>query len=339
MPLKAGSKLYQSPRPSPFWKMLGSKLKQGVSVVRDDDGNRYMFIITSNSYKDREDETLTTRTLKEYVEKGWNDDQWTDIQPYYFWHDEDLPELGQIIWADMQGPFLIEVAKEGKNLFARKMWDYVEAHPRERWGASHGFDYPESLKDDAGTYYKIYKFETSLLPLWAAANPYTLSVVLGGTKSDMSNQARDVALDKMLGRKGAAKKLRQIPDALQQALDRQGVTHKGMVDDHQSKIKAHIAKLTEDPELQRKLQQTIAEHHAAKAADMPDESDDWDDEDDMDTEDEMTEAPDDMEDDDDRQSDEKAQPGYQEIGGTGPPSLLIWSTLPSPSVPATSRRP
>lgn len=278
--------LLATPRPLPFWKSLGADKRIGVTVRREDDGSRYMFLITSNSYRDLEKETLTTKSLSAYVEQAWKANKFVDPQPYYYWHDKSLPRLGTIVWADMHGPFLIEVAKEADNAFAHKVFDYVESHPKLRWGTSHGYEYLVSTKDKDGTYHRIKKFESSLLPLWAAANPYTLSVVLGGTKE--MTTARDKYLDEnILRRKGGAAKLRRIPASIEATLEQEGVMHKGI----HEKIQQHLTKITDDPQLQAKLHRVMAMHMAGIADANGTEPDDDDMQkkglDDMDIEDEV----------------------------------------------------
>lgn len=169
-------KKYLTPRPLPFWRKWGQRLKEGITVTHGGDGLRYMFIITSNSYPDREDETITTRALQEYVDQAWEDGSIS--QPLRWWHDDELPDIGKIVWADMEGPFLLELAQELPTKLSQIIFDYIEQHPDEHWAASHGFDFPEDDKTASGVYKKIYKFETSLLPLKAAANPYTMSAVV-----------------------------------------------------------------------------------------------------------------------------------------------------------------
>lgn len=88
----------------------------------------------------------------------------------------------------------------------------------------------------------------------------------------MSNPKRDQVLDNIFGRPGAAEQFRRVPKAIQKALTQQGVQHKaykGIADDSMAKIHAHIQKLTDDPELQAKLHQTMAAHSAEKAAQLP----------------------------------------------------------------------
>lgn len=169
-------KAYLTPKPVPWYRRWGQKLKEGITVTHGGDGLRYMFIITSNSYPDREDETITTKALTDYVNQAWETGEVS--QPLRWWHDDELPDIGRIVWADMEGPFLLELAQELPTTLSRMIFDYIEQHTEEHWAASHGFDFPEDDKTPDGTYKKIYKFETSLLPLKAAANPYTMSAIV-----------------------------------------------------------------------------------------------------------------------------------------------------------------
>ena len=333
-------KLYQTPKPVGFFKQFRSALKAGLHVLRGDDGSRYLFSITSNSYRDREGEAMTTKALKDYVDSSWKGGQFVAQQPLMFWHDDRLPKIGDVIWADMEGPFLIEVSKEAHNAFAKKVWDYVEENPSQRWGTSHGFDYAPDEQSPDGVYHEIFKFETSLLPHYAAANQYTLSTVIG--EKAMSNPKRDQVLDSIMGRKGAAEQFRRVPKAMEKALNSAGVSHKafkGLADDAHQKVSNHIAKLTDDPELHSKLMQTYANHIAEKAAEPPQQQqrpgqepdgdeDEWDDEDEMDgqpnlpmgtkEDSEGDEEAEDEEGVEDRRGDLKSQPGYAEPDDDAP---------------------
>ena len=95
-------------------------LKPGQSTFKAADGQRYMFITTSNSYADREDETLTTEALKSDVDRHWTgeDAEFMSNNPLLFWHDDDIP-LGDVVWADMIGPFYVEVAREREKALFR----------------------------------------------------------------------------------------------------------------------------------------------------------------------------------------------------------------------------
>jgi len=319
-------KMYQAPRPVTRLEKLFHARKEGVSVQRSPDGLRHMIIVTSNSYKDRERETLTTKSLKEYVDNAWQGDTFVDQQPYYYWHSDDLPPIGRIVWADMEGPFLVEVAKELGTSVSKKAFDYVEAHPEIKWGSSHGFDYPESQKGLDGTYNKIYKFETSLLPLEAAANPYTLASVVGEQK-DMD---KDKLFDDMIGIPGAARSLRKGLRSADATLQAEGLQHKSLgtqqkaaADSVMEKHAANLGKLSDDPALAQKLMAVIQAHQAEMGATGEEDKDDLgaatpaapvqtalmaygDDEEEKAMDDEDTEA------------EEKAQPGYGEMDDSSP---------------------
>lgn len=194
-------------------------LKPGQTVFKAADGQRYMLIVTSNSYRDREAETIKTVALQEYVNRAWKaDDLFISRNPQLFWHDDRLV-MGDIVWADMRGPFLVELAKEADNPIAHKMYDYIEAHPEEKWGASHRFGYYKSDRDAEGTYHRIFKQETTTLPREAAANLLTYSGVLPVTH-------KDDYLNKMLGLPNAAELLDKGIEVLVAELAKNGVAHK-----------------------------------------------------------------------------------------------------------------
>lgn len=230
-----------------------------ISITAKGD-KRYMFLITTNAYEDRENETITSKALHEYVEKAWENN--LPPQPLLFWHGGD--PIGKIVWVDTEGPFLIEVAEEIPGTFTHKgleypvseIWDYLQRKP-EGWGASHGFDY---LKSDDRTYERIAKFETSVLPIEKAANPYTFSGVIAMPQ-------RDKVLDEILKVPGAADRLRANVKRLKNVLDGQGVQHKalsgtaekGILEALSSSIDGLLAKISDQPldDLKADLIQTI----------------------------------------------------------------------------------
>lgn len=197
-------------------------LKPGQTMIKTADGQRLMLIVTSNSYEDREAETLTSDALKSDVDRHWTqgDDAYMPNNKLLFWHDDAL-ELGEIVWGDLVGPFYVELAEEAANPIAKAYWDYREQHPDEKWGASHRFGYYAHDRNGAGEYVRIFKQETSTLPLDAAANLITLSEVI-----PMSDK-RAKKLDEILGFAGAYDLLKAEGfDALVGKLSAQGVDHK-----------------------------------------------------------------------------------------------------------------
>lgn len=222
---------YIAPRPEGTLKHLTRRvfggLQPGLSVTRDKDGKRLILLVTSNSYQDREQETITTDALKYYVKTNWTGDESAFIgdNPLLFWHD-DRVKLGTIVYADVHKAFLIEVAREDDTPLARKVLDYVEAHPEEGWGASHRFGYFSKDRTADGVYAKrIFKQETTLLPRSVAANLLTFSGVI-----PMTNKKGDY-LNKMLGLPNATELLDKGLGALIEALQAQGVEHKSVDED------------------------------------------------------------------------------------------------------------
>jgi len=269
---------YVSPKPvGPL-----SRVKAGVTMYKDNDGLRYMFIVTSNSYEDRDEETITTNALKSYVERAWAvEDKCMPDNTALFWHGGD--PIGDVVWTDTEGPFLYEVIKERPNGWIslskqvrgtiKAVWDFIEDNPkRYRWGASHGFRYLDSAKQN-GIYNRISKFETSVLPLDAAANPYTFAGVI----NDMN---RDKVLDDMTRIPGLAGKFRKGIRQVKTELDKLGLEHKakqetgtkGMLDEMRTILTEAFSKLGDVPAglEDSVLQQMIAVTGSAGDATEPD---------------------------------------------------------------------
>lgn len=310
---KKPRKAYLTPKPERAW----FRRKTGITLYKGADGLRHMFVVTTNSYKDREDETITTKALNEDVDRAWKGQM---AQPLLFWHDDDLPSIGTRVWCDMEGPFLMEVFKELPTRFAKKVWDFIEAHKEIKWGASHGFEYPEDKLSDDGTYKQVKKFETSVLPLEAAANAYTLSAIIG-SKGDMAD--RDKMLDDILDSVGAAAKFRKGVQQVKAVLDSKGVQHKsakvesaqpsegynaefkalaekGLLEEITSEIEGVLGKLSDDPAKALQMLQMVLGSGVA---------DDGMSETEMAVDDESDDMPEDG-----MGDEEKAQAGFAQVG-------------------------
>lgn len=156
-------------------------------VKQADSPLRLMFIVTSNAYRDREQEIVSEKALSDYVESCWNGEVFIGDNVHLLWHDGD--PIGDIVGTEMQGPFLIEVSRERSNTVInvarqgeqplyttiKAVWDALETAPD--LAASHRFFYDEQDRKDL-IYDMIVKTETSTLPRWAAANVVTLSEVV-----------------------------------------------------------------------------------------------------------------------------------------------------------------
>lgn len=125
----------------------------------DDDSWRF-FCLYSNNFKDREGETFTLKSHKEYV--NWVDET-KQYPQLWLWHGGKA--WGEGDWIDESDGF---VAVSGK--VYPEYNDLAECLSKEKLGTSHGFVGLIS-KDKTITKYRT--FEVSPLPIWAAANLWT----------------------------------------------------------------------------------------------------------------------------------------------------------------------
>ncbi len=199
--------LYITPKPlqSGVMDKLRRRNHSKTLFARSSDGMRLGFHITSNGYEDRDIEHVATKALALYVEGCYKEtDAGTEYigdNPLLLWHDDMIP-IGDIVHADMQAGFLVEVSRERDTPIARKVWDFWQATAQDgsrQWGTSHRFK-PVKMEviDEKLVYQEITKQETSLLLWQAAANQMTMSEVIEMAKS------KDDLLDEIFGVEQAA---------------------------------------------------------------------------------------------------------------------------------------
>jgi hypothetical protein len=212
-----------------FRSLFKSEMKPGQTIVRAKDGLRYMFIITSNSYEDRDDETITSKALEAYENSCYpGEGLFHCDNPLVWWHDDDVP-MGEIVAVNYSTPFLIEVAKELPSPIARVLWDYAEQNG-DNAGASHRFGYRDEDRKPDGSYTHIIKQETSYLPERVlAANLMTYAGVIDKTMSNPQSDARltDIFAQATGGKiKNAAEMIHAKSGELAKELAALGITHK-----------------------------------------------------------------------------------------------------------------
>lgn len=188
--------------PKPLQDGIADKIlrrnKSHTLFAKPADGLRLAMHITSNGYEDRDQEYVATKALERYVKDAYKSTadtiEYVGNNPLLFWHDDNI-HIGDIIYADMQSGFLIEVSRERDTPIAHKLWNFWEASSQSgdhRWGTSHRFTpLTTSEVDGKAVFNKIEKLETSVL-LWdAAANQLTTSEVIpmAKSKNDLLNEA------------------------------------------------------------------------------------------------------------------------------------------------------
>lgn len=206
--------------------LFKSGLRPGQTIFRGKDGKRGMFLITSNSYKDRDDETLTSKALERYAASCWKDGEFHSDNPLLWWHDNRVP-MGDIIFTDFKKPFLVEVAKEMDDPIAKVLWDFAEANG-DNAATSHRFGYLEEDRTEDGVFEDIVtKLESTYLPENKfAANGLTYAGVIK-TMSKERDEYFDNIFKKWGGIDGASAALEKGRDTLVKKLESAGVTHKG----------------------------------------------------------------------------------------------------------------
>lgn len=209
-----------------WWK---AELKPGLHVVpKDTSGLRHMFIITSNSYQDREDETITSAALKAYEDSCYpGEDLFHCDNPLLWWHDNDVV-MGEIVAVNYSEPLLIEVARELPTAVSKVLFDYAEQNG-DSAGASHRFGYLDKDRDSDGTYHRIFKQETSYLPERSlAANSGTYAGVIKHMASSQSDKRLDEIFEKAAGIKGASALIHAKSGELDKQLEAAGIAHKAV---------------------------------------------------------------------------------------------------------------
>lgn len=231
-----------------------------LNLVFKAGGRRYMFLMSSNAYRDREGDIVKEQALNEYV---------TNFRstPHLFWHGGE--PVGTIIAAKMSGPLLLELSRELPDavidlkrdpdeepmLIERsKVWDALEKGDTA-WGASIGFGHEKGDEHDH-EFEHILKVETSSLPLNMAANGITPSFVIGGKPmSETAKKDRRNLWEKFIG-KDPASELDAAMEGVRVALDKSGLERKeldvqkvkGLLEDTHEAIAAKIGELTDDAE-------------------------------------------------------------------------------------------
>lgn len=178
----------------------------------EQDGERYLVLWTSNAFKDRELETFKTKAWEDYVTR--RDSRGGKYDRVWFWHAKGT-DFADIVWEDMVGRILVDVARLDHTPYADKMYHGI-THPDEftdiaplGWGTSHGFAYRVGDKQQ-GVYDFVEKFESTVLPYHRASNLW------GGIKEvlDMAvTKEKKDALARLVGTELAEQTLQEAEKA------------------------------------------------------------------------------------------------------------------------------
>lgn len=254
-------------------KLKREPLKDGATVLKDSAGQRYMFMVTSNGYKDRDNAHVTQKAIEQYVEKCWTEDgQFIGDNAHYIWHTKELGSVSDLMFADVWSGFLVELWREKADYpVAKAFYNYVEKHPEVEWGASQGF-FASQKEKAAGVYKTIAKYESSSLPLAAASNVYTLSEVLPMVEKGKRDTFLNNLFKEEFGIEDAAQLLKQGPEQLRAKLADQGIEAKSLGGDAVQKARGDAMKQSAElllsmvevqDAIEKQVEQMKADHSAA----------------------------------------------------------------------------
>lgn len=154
--------------------VMGKELSQSsvkansFSAFKNASGAWRWVLLSSNSFEDLDREIISQEALEADVERADKD---KDFGPLRWWHVPGL-ELGDCDFNAMEGRVLVE-----SGTFRHEKVAEAVSKSTDQLGASIGFLHPISEPDGDGVYYNIRRYERSLLPREAAANPSTTLLV------------------------------------------------------------------------------------------------------------------------------------------------------------------
>jgi 2'-5' RNA ligase len=159
---------------------------KSFAVFKDSNG-RYRWITrSSNSFRDRDGEIVSTKALADDVARADADG---DYGPLRFWHMPGV-DVGDCDFNWLRGRTLLESGTFRNEQVAEKV-----AANADGYQISIGFKHPPDNPDKAGVYHQIRRFERSLVPAGRAANPFTSLMV---KELDMSKYDEKLATFKNL---------------------------------------------------------------------------------------------------------------------------------------------
>ncbi len=175
------------------------KKEAGLSVFKDASGRYRWVLLSSNAYRDKDGEIVSTKALADDVARADAD---KDYGPLRWWHVPGA-DIGDCDFNAMSGRVLVESGTFRSEAIGRAV------HKAQAGlQASLGFRHPSSEPDHEKVYHHIRRFERSLVPVGRAANRFTRLVVKQGGKQ-MDTEKLE-ALKAIIGEEGIATLIAQV---------------------------------------------------------------------------------------------------------------------------------
>lgn len=191
----------------------GMSKETSLSVFKDSSGRYRWILLSSNAYRDRDGEIVSTKALLDDVARADRD---RDYGPLRWWHVPGL-DIGDCDFNAMSGRVLVESGTFRSEAIGQSVF-------KAQGGlqASIGFKHPHTEPDLEKIYWNIRRFERSLTPTGRASNPFTKLVVKQERQMDSE---KIEALKALIGEDGIRAILQQV-QATQKEADLAGTAFK-----------------------------------------------------------------------------------------------------------------
>lgn len=189
-------------------------------------GNGKWLAYYSNNFQDREGEYFTNRASDAYIARL--DSKQIEMPELEFWHTRypfgRAKSITRIAADDSANPPSIMVAVgEFYETPIAKAFEQATLKSKKAYKMSHGYLFPSKARID-GVYHYYDTFEISVLPDYAAANPYTL---FGDETMPTVSPEKHKELEALLGKEYAAEVVTRAEQRAKELADK-GVGYKEM---------------------------------------------------------------------------------------------------------------
>lgn len=139
-----------------------------LTALKSANGKPMLLLHTTNAFKDRDREIFMDAALKDYAAQA------QPGTPVDYWHTAWQP--GRVTWTGYSEKALFELVEANDDKASQELVEVIAKDPAY-WGCSHRFFY--APKERAlGVFTALNKTRSTILPIQAAANPYTAIGVL-----------------------------------------------------------------------------------------------------------------------------------------------------------------
>lgn len=190
--------------------------RPALAVYKDKAGRYRWVLFSSNAYRDRDQEIVSTKALSEDCDRADADGSYG---PLRWWHVPGV-DIGDCDFNAMHGRILIE-----SGTFRDERIGVVVARKAGELQVSIGFIHPPDEPDAGGVFHHIRRFERSLVPAGKASNPFT-HVLVQEQPTMATMKERLDELTRLLGDSALVAQVLRAAETTQKTVDEQGVAYK-----------------------------------------------------------------------------------------------------------------